>query len=69
MTLQSSQYQDPAVIVEKREFFSLGCGACAFHKPKPDRSEFHCIAGCEQWPDGSNKSCGFFAKRKKERVT
>lgn len=68
MTIPASMFKDPSNYHERREFFELGCGACACHKPKPDRSEFHCIAGCAQWPDGTDKSCAFFAKRKKERL-
>jgi hypothetical protein len=67
MTLPSSQYKDPSVVLEKKEYFSLGCGACACHKPKPDRSEFFCIAECSLWPDGTDRSCSFFKKRKKEK--
>jgi hypothetical protein len=66
MTIPSSQFQDPSSVIEKKQFFDLGCGACRCHQPKPDRSEFECIAGCKQWPYGTNRSCGFFAKRKRK---
>ena len=68
MTLPSSHFKDPSDVVQSREFYSLGCGACALHKPNPARTEFHCIAECRLWPDGTNTTCGFFKKRKKERA-
>ena len=68
MTLPTRAYRDPSDVVQSRQFFQLGCGACALHKPKPDHSEFHCIAESRQWPDGTNTTCNFFKKRKKERA-
>lgn len=68
MTIPSGHYQDPSIYMEKKEFFQIGCGGCAMHKPKPDRSEFHCIAECRLWPNGTNTTCNFFKKRKKERA-
>ena len=69
MTLPTSAYRDPCDVIQSREFFQFGCGACALHKPKPDRTEFHCIADCKQWPDATNTTCGFFKKRTKEKRT
>jgi hypothetical protein len=67
MTLRAYEYGDPSRVCENKEYFSLGCGACACHKPKPDRSEFECIAECKQWPEGSNRTCVFFVKKKRVR--
>lgn len=67
MASPHSMYGDPAVYVERKEFLELGCGACVMHKPKPDRSEFHCLAECRQWPDATNRTCRFFANRKRVR--
>ena len=67
MAFPNGMYRDPALYVEHREFMEMGCGGCALHKPKPDRSEFHCIADCKQWPDATNKTCSFFKKRLKEK--
>ena len=67
MTLPSSMYRNPCDVVQSKEFFSYCCGACKHHQPKPDRSEYHCIAECKQWPDGTNSTCPSFAKRTKQR--
>jgi len=67
VTLPSHMFKDPAKVYESSQYFTLGCGACACHKPKPDLTEYHCIAEQKQWPDGTNKTCTFFARRKKAR--
>lgn len=69
MTLPKSAYKDPSDIIQSREFFSLGCGACALHRPNQDRTEFHCIAECRLWPDATNATCALFKKRVKEKRT
>lgn len=67
MTLPAHMYKDPAKVYENEQYFSLGCGACACHRPKPDLTEYHCIAECKQWPNGTKETCSFFARRKKSR--
>ena len=63
MTVRSGMHGDPSKWVERKEFLEVGCGGCVCHKPRPDRSEFHCIAEQPLWPDGTNSTCRFFSKR------
>lgn len=59
------EYGDPARALERREFIEFGCGACQHHQRRPDLSAYHCDLGMGLWPDGTNKTCRRFMRRKK----
>ncbi|GEM_PF-2723890 len=58
-------YRDPSKVLERKQFIEFGCGACHFHQRKRDRSAFHCAVGISLWPDGTNKTCRSFMRRRK----
>lgn len=58
-------YRDPSKVLERKQFIEFGCGACHFHQRKLDRSAFHCTAGISLWPDGTNKTCRWYKRRKR----
>lgn len=63
--LDASEYGDPADVLERRQFIGFGCGACQHHRRKPDLSAFHCDIGIGLWPEGTNKTCRRFSRRRK----
>ena len=62
----AADYDDPARVLERREFVGFGCGACQHHQRKPDRSGYHCDLGIGLWPDGTNKTCRRFIRHKRK---
>lgn len=60
-----SPYQDPAKVLEQKQFIEFGCGACRHHRLKADQSGYHCSAGVKLWPDATNKTCAAFMRRVK----
>jgi hypothetical protein len=65
MTIPASMYKNPSDYLERKEYFSFGCGACQFHRPKPDKLEFHCIAEGKLWPDATQSTCKLFTRKHK----
>ncbi len=63
--LEAIEYGDPARVLERREFIGFGCGACKHHRRKSDRSAFHCDIDIGLWPEGTNKTCRRFSRRRK----
>ena len=41
MILAREDYDDPAVVIEEREFYSVDCGACIFNQ-----SNYRGVPGC-----------------------
>ena len=63
----AADYRDPARVLERRQFIEFGCGACQHHQRKPDLSAYHCDMEIRLWPDGTNKTCRGFVRRRKTR--
>lgn len=63
----TKQYENPAKVLEHKQFIEFGCGACHNHQLKRDRSGFYCVVGMSLWPDGTNKTCRWFLRRRKNR--
>ena len=63
----AADYRDPARVLERRQFIEFGCGACQHHQRKPDLSAHHCDIEIRLWPDGTNRTCRAFTRRRKTR--
>jgi hypothetical protein len=61
-----SPYQDPAKVLEHKQFIGFGCGACQHHRLKLDRRGYHCAASVKLWPEGTDKTCAAFMRRVKQ---
>jgi len=58
-----SEFADPYLIVEHREFISIGCGGCRHHRRNRDNSEFHCVMEQPDYPDMTDKTCKFWRQQ------
>jgi len=68
MTLRAFEFGNPLNVYERKQFFERGCAACACHKPKHDKNEYHCAAGMPQWPEATQQTCKMFSRKIKKRA-
>lgn len=62
----ADRYKNPLYALIRKQFYTGGCGHCVHHRLRPDRKKHHCADGWEQWPNGTQKSCRGFVKKKRE---
>lgn len=55
----------PQQIMERKEFFTFGCGACGNHVLGKNRSAYVCRLDVKGHPDMNELNCKFFVKRHK----
>jgi hypothetical protein len=66
---RAREYDDPARVLERRQFSEDGCGACWHHRRRVDGSGHYCDLGVRLWPDATSKTCRWFVQRKPARPT
>ena len=53
----SHEYDDPARQLERREFRTIGCGACEARQLRADRRGYECIHHQRGFPDETRYTC------------
>lgn len=52
-----SDFSDPALILERKQYMEVGCGGCRNHVRNEERTAFKCLWDVDGYPDKTNKTC------------
>lgn len=63
--MKVNEFSDPALQIEKKQFYSLGCGACLNNIRARDKNRFCCRLEIVVYPDATAKTCRHWKRKAK----
>src|SRR4030065_1358620 len=58
-----SDFSDPSLILERKQYMEVGCGGCCNHVRNEERTAFKCLFDMDGYPDKTNKTCTQWRQR------
>lgn len=61
--MKVNEFSDPALQMEHKEYYSLGCGACLNNIRAKDKQRFACRLEIAGYPDATEKTCRHWKRK------